>query len=1293
MRRDGAGDPSVATRPGPLADPFEPYLPRLAVEWPAASGPQWREIDGTLVFADVSGFTSLSERLARRGRAGAEEVTDVIGGCFERLLDRAREDGGSLLKFGGDALLLAFTDARHANRACRAASRMRREMRSVGALRTSVGHVRLRISIGVHTGPLHVFRVGESHRELVITGPGATATVAMEHGAKAGEIVMSPSTAAHVHARLQGPAKGPGRLLRDVEMDLGGGISTPGAEAGHVGDSASAIPLALRAHLAAGAIEPEHRIASIAFLRYEQVDSLLADSGAAAVAAALDDLVRVTQRAADEEDVTFLTSDIDTDGGKLILVSGVPVSRDDDEGRLLRAVRRIADATHALPVRIGVNRGSVFVGEIGPSYRRTFTVMGDAVNVAARLMAAAGAGQVFASLDVVERSRVGFHHGPLAPLVLKGKSAAVEACVLGAPTGRSRASDEPAGGRLPLVGRDAELATISEALASAQAGAGAVLEIVGEAGIGKSRLVDEAASRADVARITVASERYERSTPYYSIGRLLRVVLDVGDLDGAALGDTVRDRVSAEAPTLLPWLPLLAVPLGFDMGPTPETAELEPRFRRQRTSEVTVELLSALVPHPALLAFEDAQWMDAASADVLAHLSTTVGDWPWAVCILRREDSTSSSVSSAPRGPRTRVLPLGPVPADAAAEAVVIATDDAPLLPHDAAALVERAGGNPLYLGELLRSRRDSADEMPDTLEGVVSIQVDRLPPRARRLLRFAAVLGTTFSRPLLTALAGDDPDADPLAELDGLGGFVEADTADRFRFRTPLTRDVIYQSLSFRRRQELHSLAADAIERARHASTTDQAEVLSVHLLAASRHADAWHYAVLAARRAQAKYANVDAAELYERALSAARHLPDLAASELAEVWEALGDVREMAGAYDDAAAAYGAARRLVGNELDRAALFLKTARVAVREGRYSSGLTWARRGLRLLDGIEGAEVAARRAGLSAWYATVRQRQGHHKDAVRWANEAIRQATEGNDDQDALAQAYRVLDWAYVDLGRLDLAVHSDAALEIYEQRGDLSGQAEVLNNLGGFAYYQGRWDDALRFYSRSRDTMLRTGNAVDAAAATANMAEVLADQGRLDDADAGFREALHVWRASGYGRWVAFATMHLGRIAARRGDFERALRLFEEARAGFAAIDGAAEVLETDVWTAECLLLKGDSERALALVDDGLAREAAMGGAGVHRATLHRLRGYACASLCRLVESWASLDDSLAAARSRQAHFEVALTLEAFASIAPLAGLPFDPPEEEHRLVLERLGVRHLPVVPLPMPVDPPG
>ena len=1269
------------------ASPLSPYLPRLAIEWPEPDvGPRCQQIEGTLVFADVSGFTRLSERLARRGRAGAEEVTDVIGGCFGRLLDLARDDGGSLLKFGGDALLLVFAGARHAKRGCRAAARMRREMRTLGSLTTSVGTVRLRIKMGVHSGPLHFFRVGEAHRELIVTGPGATTAVAMEHGADAGDIVLSPATADQVDARLHGHAKGAGWLLRDVDVDLGEGSPLLEPQLGSAADPSTAIPVALRAHLASGQVEPEHRNATIAFLRYSSVDALLAGAGADAVAAALDDLVRLTQRHADEEGVTFLTSDVDTDGGKLILLAGVPTARDDDEGRLLRAVRRIADDQLPLPVQIGVNRGPVFAGAIGPAYRQSFTVMGDAVNVAARLMAAARPGQILASRDLVQRSRARFHTTPLDPLTVKGKSTVVHACVLGAFAGRPRAAEDAHDGLLPLVGRNAEAGALAEAVTAARAGSGTFVEVVGGAGIGKSRLVrDVLAASADLPSTTVASETYEQSTPYYTIAQLLRELLGLGDIERESWPTAVVARISAVAPDLVPWLPLLAVPLAFETEPTPETADLEPRSRSQRTLDVIAALLEYLLPGPALVVFEDAQWMDAASAGVLTHLATTAASHPWVVCVVRRDDAETA----APLAPESLVLRVAPLTVEQSLAAVTAATDDAPLRPHEAAALVERAGGNPLYLGELLRAQRDTQGALPDSLEGVVSIQVDRLDPPDRRLLRSAAVLGVSFPRALLVALAGDHQEPNSSRQLDLLGEFLETDAGDRVRFRNPLTRDVVYNALSFRRRRELHSLAADAIKQARHSVAGDQAEALSAHYLAAGRHRDAWRYAMVAAPRAQATYANVDAAELYERALAAARQLPDLPPSQVAAAWEALGDVRELVGAYESAAAAFAAARRLVPDHIDRAPLFLKSARVAERQGRYSSGLRWARLGLRLLDGIDGKEAAAHRAGLSAWYATVRKRQGRQKDAIRWSHDAIAQAKAG-DNRVALAQAYRILDWAYVVVGRFDLAVHSAAALDIYEQMGDLSGQGDVLNNLGAFAYFQGHWDEALACYTRARDAKARIGNAVDAAAFGANMAEILTDQGRLDEADASFREALRIWRASGYGRWIAWATMHLGRIAARRAQFDDALEFLAQAREGFASIDGAAEVLETDVWSAECLVLKGDSQRALDLIDDCLMREAAMGGANLHRATLQRLRGYACARLGRLAEALAALDDSLVAGRARGAEFEVALTLEARSVIAPLTGEVFEPPGAEHRVVLERLGIRSLPSPPLSSPLS---
>src|SRR3954447_12668692 len=167
-----------------------------------------------MVFADISGFTKMSERLARHGKVGAEEVTDAINTCFEQLLEIAYAAGGSLLKFGGDALLLLFSGDEHVARAAHAAVGMRHRLRTVGRIHTSSGLVVLRISMGLHSGTFHAFAAGDSHRELVVAGPAATATVEAEGTATAGEIVMSAAAAAQLPARCRGPARGDGFLLR-----------------------------------------------------------------------------------------------------------------------------------------------------------------------------------------------------------------------------------------------------------------------------------------------------------------------------------------------------------------------------------------------------------------------------------------------------------------------------------------------------------------------------------------------------------------------------------------------------------------------------------------------------------------------------------------------------------------------------------------------------------------------------------------------------------------------------------------------------------------------------------------------------------------------------------------------------------------------------------------------------------------------------------------------------------------------------------------------------------------------
>ncbi|MEX1281022.1 MAG: adenylate/guanylate cyclase domain-containing protein, partial [Acidimicrobiia bacterium] len=201
----------VATQRGALA----PYTPRISVEWDLdAPGRTWQVVDGSLVFVDISGFTALSERLARLGRIGAEELTAVLDTVFGAMLRAAYARGGSLLKFGGDALLLLFESPDHVLQATAAAVEMRAALRVSKEIQTSVGRVHLKMSVGVHTGPIDFFLVGDTHRELIVTGPTASATTDMEGSADAGEIVVSRAIADALPTGWVGDPKGAGLLLR-----------------------------------------------------------------------------------------------------------------------------------------------------------------------------------------------------------------------------------------------------------------------------------------------------------------------------------------------------------------------------------------------------------------------------------------------------------------------------------------------------------------------------------------------------------------------------------------------------------------------------------------------------------------------------------------------------------------------------------------------------------------------------------------------------------------------------------------------------------------------------------------------------------------------------------------------------------------------------------------------------------------------------------------------------------------------------------------------------------------------
>jgi class 3 adenylate cyclase/tetratricopeptide (TPR) repeat protein len=612
-------------------------------------------------------------------------------------------------------------------------------------------------------------------------------------------------------------------------------------------------------------------------------------------------------------------------GDGVLAFFGAPVAHEDDAERAVLAGLDIAraaaaygtdlEARNGLPfaVRVGVNTGLTVLTVVGDDAKAEYTAMGDAANVAARLQALARPNSVLIGPDTLALVKHAFEVTSHGEVGVAGRSAPVvafEVVGLRSVPGRARGLE---GVRSPLVGRDAELEAARRSLARLPQGHGGVLVVVGEAGLGKSRLVAELRedpTAPDLRWLEGRAPSYARAVPYYPMRQVILASIEASESDPP---DTMRRRLE-DAARRFPDLPsgdvtfLEAVLAVEDAASREALAAVPDHELVVRIADATVRYAHALArERPTVIVFEDLHWSDPATVGLLAALAELVTRAPLLiVCVTRPERDTQAwAVLAAARtalSDRYLELALGPLANEAASRLLDNLLDVDGLSVPLRDIILQKSDGNPFFIEEVVRSLIDAGHvvregerwraeasletvTIPDTLIGLLSARIDRLPDDTRRVAQTAAVIGRAFTRSLLEAVIAASPPAERTGDVSPHLATLLAEELLRERARDPepeyvfkhaLTRDAAYQRLLLRRRRELHLRVGEVLERLHQERCDEIAPLLAHHFTLGEAYLPAARHAVAAAGRSLKLSALLDALEQFRVALVALDHLTD---------------------------------------------------------------------------------------------------------------------------------------------------------------------------------------------------------------------------------------------------------------------------------------------------------------------------------------------------------------------------------------------------------------------------------
>ena len=818
--------------------------------------PQTSRFPAAVLFADISGFTPLTEALGRRGSEGPEELTRLLNRYFSWMIAFAEAEGGDVVKFGGDSLIVVYPAideplSRATRRAKQAADSMRSAMEEFGVLESSVGLVALKLKIGIGAGEIISAHIGgvEDRWEYIIAGDPLRQTAQAERQAKQGEIILSPEAEAVID-----PDNLPPRSAFSLDWE----------SIQNLGQTEKIlrcyIPRPVRTwldqelHEWLATLRPMSVLfASIKNFDYERPHAIQK----------LHTFLRGVQQIIYHFQGSLPRITVDDKGTVFLILFGAPPDAHEDDPE--RAVRCALDLQllakkQKVQLAVGVTTGRVFAGPVGGDTRREYTVMGDTVNLAARLMSLAGPGRICCNYEAYRSTYNQINFEYLPPTQIKGKVGLVP---IYRPLGEYKPLEQlgriqQTGSTDQLVARQEVLATLTKRLHEVKKGQSRLTIIEGEAGIGKSQLVNAVVRQArnyGLETLMGRGRSIEQDKKFRVWQDIFYGYFKLDQLSGFSLKmqQQVLNELSKVAPAMVDRASLLNELLNLNIPESDYVSTLSPQERQDELIWFMITLLKTRAAQQSLvIVLEDAHWLDELSwkFTVLLAVSAIKDQTPMLLTIATRlMEGVTMRTNAALLGAldETEYLRLDSMEAD---DTLTIASKKLGLsryeLPEAVAELIrQRAGGNPFYAEEIFYALRDNGfisfksmqdkvrclisgdlaratQTLPATIQNIVLARLDRLPPEKQLILRIAAVIGQTFPYNILHDTLKKHLEIKEtllnvyLNDLVHLG-LIQAEEAEAgityYSFKHTITREVTYQSLLFDRRRQLHRSVAQWYE------------------------------------------------------------------------------------------------------------------------------------------------------------------------------------------------------------------------------------------------------------------------------------------------------------------------------------------------------------------------------------------------------------------------------------------------------------------------------------------------